>query len=249
MSVVQVNPRASETDHWQLQTALDALQATATNFSAMCINDSKVRVQYMRDISAIATEFQQAVQSGRLSPSEAAAGAQKLRNQILELSRLRSSPTGRAYATQLKKHGRTFAELTEKWAQNLFKRPFGALSEAQQASVYLEVIKAAGRADQNVAALARTLGKVGQRLLLVSLAIAVYDISMAEDKPHEVARQGALAAAGVAGGWALGAGAVATGVCVATAPVCVGAAALIGGLLFAFGADLAFGTVYPRPGR
>lgn len=96
-------------------------------------------------------------------------------------------------------------------------------------------------------ALSSTLGKIGRRLFLVSLAVAAYEIYEAEDKPREVARQSVLAGAGIAGGLAGGAGAVSAGVCAATAPVCVGVTALVGGLLFAFGADLTFGTIYPRP--
>lgn len=165
----------------------------------------------------------------------------------MELSRLRSSPTGRAFAAKLKSQGRTLAELTEKYAQRLFRSSFAALGEAQQARVYLEIVDSAGRADPAVVALAQKLGKLGRRIFLVSLAIAVHEIYTAEDKPREVVRQGLIAGAGVAGGWAAGGAAVTTGVCAATAPVCVGAMAIIGGILFAFGADLLYGTVYPVP--
>lgn len=40
---------------------------------------------------------------------------------------------------------------------------------------------------------------------------------------------------------------VATGVCAATAPVCIGVAALVGGILASIGTDLLFGTVYVSP--
>ncbi len=40
---------------------------------------------------------------------------------------------------------------------------------------------------------------------------------------------------------------VATGVCAATAPVCIGVAALVGGILASIGTDLRFGTVYVSP--
>lgn len=55
-----------------LQTALQGLQATATNFASQCIRDSRVRVQYIKDIKAMAVEFQSAVEQGRVTPDVAA---------------------------------------------------------------------------------------------------------------------------------------------------------------------------------
>lgn len=234
-------------DNLVLQRALASLQASASNFAASCIRDAKVRAQYALDIQAVSREFTVEVQVGRLSAKSAAEQVNALRNQIMDLARLRSSPTGRAYAMRLKQQGKTLGELVEKYAGRLFRRSFSALSNTEQAAVYAEIVSAGGRADPAVMALSSTLGKIGRRLFLVSLAVAVYEIYESEDKPREVARQSMLAGAGIAGGLAGGAGAVAIGVCAATAPVCVGVAALVGGLLFAFGADLTFGTIYPRP--
>jgi hypothetical protein len=234
-------------DRQILQRALAELQATASNFAAFCIRDHRVRLQYAQDIQAVSREFIDAVNAGRVTPTAAAEQVNHLRNQIMDLARLRSSPAGRAYATRLKQRGKTLGELAEKYAERLFRKPSAALSEPQRAAVYSEIVAAGGRADQSVMALSRTLGRVGRRLFLVSLAVATYEIYEAEDKPREVARQGVLAGAGIAGGWAAGVGAVTVGACAATAPVCVGVSALIGGLLFAFGADLGFGTMYPRP--
>ncbi|WP_254367230.1 hypothetical protein [Paraburkholderia sp. NMBU_R16] len=73
--------------------------------------------------------------------------------------------------------------------------------------------------------------------------------SLSRDKPREVMRQGALAGAGLIGGWAAGSAAVAVGVCAATAPVCVGAIAFVGGLLATYGAEASFGSLYPRSTR
>lgn len=239
----------TKVDEQALNKALDGLQSTASYFGSTAIREAKVRFQYMRDIADAISEIKFKVKSGQLSTVEAANVAQLMRNEILDLSRLRSSSIGRAYAMSIKKGGRTMADLTEKYATDLFKKPFVALSEVQRSGVFAEIISAAGRPDLRVAALGKMAGKMGKRLLLVSLAIAVYEINDAEDKVRETARQGALAAAGIAGGSAAGAGAVAVGVCAATAPVCVSVAALIGAILFSVGADLTFGTIYPRPSK
>ena len=239
----------SRSDDQRLHVALAELQATASNFAAICIRDARVRAQYVRDIHATSSAILQTALAGQISSRDAAQRVNELRNQIMDSARLRSSRIGRAYASKLKARGRTLAELCERYAERLFNRSFTALSEAQQASVYVEIIKASGRPDEAVVALARKLGKAGQRLLFVSLVVAVYEIYEAEDRSREIARQGVIAGAGIAGGSAIGSGAVVFGVCAATAPVCVGVAALAGGMLFAFGADLAFGTTYPRPAR
>lgn len=247
MRLPEKNEVPGSTERLALQKALDALQSTAQNFAASCIRDASVRMQYLRDIAAASAEFRQAVASGSMEASEAAQRVNLLRNQIMEFSRLRSSPTGRAYASSLKREGLTLGALTEKYARKFFQKPFGTLSPEKQARVYLEIVSSAGRPDPRIVELARLLGKVGQRIIFVSLAIATYEIYEAEDKPREISRQGTLAAASIAGGWGAGAGAVSIGVCAATAPVCVGAAALVGGLVSAFGADLLFGTIYPHP--
>lgn len=232
-----------------LSTSVAELQATAYNFASACIHESRVRAQYVRDIQAMSREYLEAVGSGRLAARDAAAQVNVLRNQILDLARLRSSPVGRAFASKLKPTGRSMLELTEKYAQRIFQRGFGALTEAEQASVFAEIVASAGRGDPRVIALARSLGKAGKRILLVSLAVACYEVYAAEDRPRELARQGMLAGVGVAGGWVAGSAAVAAGVCAATAPVCVGVAAIAGGLVFAFGADMAFDSLLPKPAR
>lgn len=245
--VTNVSGRSADED--VLQRAIAALQATGYNFASACIQESRVRAQYIRDIQAVSVEFLETVRSGQMSPRAAAAEVNLLRNQILELARLRSSPTGRAFAARLKPQGRAMADLVEKYGQRLFRKPFEALSESQQAAVYCEIVAAAGRGDERVIAMARRLGRLGKRVLFISLAVAAFEVYAAEDKPREIGRQSVLAGAGVAGGWAVGGAALATGACAATAPVCVGIAALVGGVVFAYGADLAFDSLLPKPAR
>jgi hypothetical protein len=151
-------------DSLVLQRALSELQATTSNFAASCIRDAGVRAQYARDIHAVSHEFVAEVRAGRLTAKAAAEQVNVLRNRIMDLSRLRSNPTGCAYAMRLKGQGRTLAELTEKYAGRLFRKPFAALSEAQQAAVYFEIVSAGGRADPAVMGLSKTLGKIGRRL-------------------------------------------------------------------------------------
>ncbi len=236
-------------DNRALEDALAGLQATASQVGATCINDARARLQYARDIAAVPNELRAAIDAGRISIREATAQAVAMRNQIMEFARRRSSPTAHAYAMRLKREGRSVSELSEKYAQRLYGSTFSALSEQRQASVFKEIIQATGRPDEGVMRLAGQLGRAGRRLLLVSLAVAVYEVAEADDKPRELARQGALAGAGFIGAWAAGSAAVAVGVCAATAPVCVGAIVFVGGLLATYGADAGLDSLYPRPTR
>ncbi|MBW1215749.1 hypothetical protein KYI92_18405 [Pantoea allii] len=236
-----------QNDQRAFSAALASLQGTASNFAAHCIQDSRVREQYLRDIQKMSAEFVSAVESGKMSPREAATLASQMRNEILDLSRLRNSPVGRAFSQKLKLSGRTMADLTENYATKMFQQSFVSLSERQQATVFKEIIQSAGRDRGAISGFAKTLGVAGKRVLFVSLAVAAYEIYQAEDKTTEVVHQGALATAGIAGGWGAGAAVVATGVCAATAPVCIGVAALIGGILASVGTDLLFGTLYVTP--
>lgn len=83
---------AMQNDQRAFSAALASLQGTASNFAAHCIQDSRVREQYLRDIQKMSAEFVQAVESGNMSPREAATLASETRNEILDLSRLRNSP-------------------------------------------------------------------------------------------------------------------------------------------------------------
>ncbi|WP_143135536.1 hypothetical protein [Burkholderia ubonensis] len=98
-------------DSKSLEIALAELQATAAQFSATCISDARARTRYAKDIAAAANEFRLAAYSGRLSMRDAAEQARAMRNQIMELSRLRSSPVIRAYATRIKGKGRSLSFL------------------------------------------------------------------------------------------------------------------------------------------
>lgn len=231
----------------ELQRALDALQATAAHFGTSAEIDARVRLNYQALTRKAATEILDAVRRGEMTASQGAAQAQTLRNAAMDTMRARTSPTVLAYAKSLKETGKTLPQLCEKYAAELFRKPFAALTEAEQASVWLRIITKSGQPNAAINAQAQGLRYAGRALLVLSLAIAIADIVDAENKPREVAHQGALLAAGTAGGFVAGSGAVAFGVCAATAPVCVGAAAIIGAMALAFGTDWAFSSLWPQP--
>ena len=80
-----------QNDQRTFSAALALLQGTASNFAAHCIQDSRVREQYLRDIQKMSNEFFRAIETEQMLPKEAATLASQLHNEILDLSRLKNS--------------------------------------------------------------------------------------------------------------------------------------------------------------
>jgi hypothetical protein len=191
----------------------------------------------------MSAEFVEAVESGSMTAREAAVAAQRVRNQLLEPLRDRSSSLGKAIAEWMKTNGRTMDELLVKYSQKLFKTSPSQLSASQLDDVYLEITKAAGRDKAQVSKWASRFGKAGRALVFVSIGIVIYNIATAEDKRRAAAKEGVTLLGGIAGGAA--AGAAAGLACGPGAPICSGVGVVVGGVLGAIGVDLAFDELWP----
>ena len=222
-----------------LQRALSAFEAEAVNFARRFIPDHSLRQQYIAKVKQMSDAVLDDVRRGVISAEQGQSLANQLRNEILATTRGASSDVGRAWAEALKAQGRTLAELQERYATQLFRRSFETLSETERNRVFLAIIEASGRARPSVLATSTRLVRLSRGLLFGTAAIAVYQVSTAEDPGREAVKQGTVVGAGLAGG-AL-AGAAATGlICGPGAPVCVGIIVFIGGGLAAVGADIGF---------
>jgi hypothetical protein len=226
-------------DRSLLEGLLSQMESAALNFAQRYINDGKVRMNYISQTRKLSQEYRVQVNSGALTAEEAASQVQGIRNQILETQRLRTSDIGKASAVKLKKVGLTLTELTDKYAKDKFGKTFVNLSPANQNKVYLEIIESSGRPRPSVNAAASKYSKLGRGLLVVTIGLAVYNISVAEDKVTATAREGVIIGGGFAGGAA--GGAVAGLACGPGAPVCVTIGVFVGGALGALGADFTFG--------
>ncbi len=225
-----------------LEGALSQMESDALNFAHRFIKDGMVRMRYINQTKKLAQEYRASVISGAISPENAAKQVQTIRNQILEAQRLRTSDIGKAMAIKLKKTGLTFTELTEKYAQNKFRTSFKNLSVVNQNQVYLEIINSSGRPRPSMNAAASRYSKLGRGLLVVTVGIAIYNITVAEDKVRATAREGVILGGGFAGGAA--GGAAAGLACGPGAPLCVTVGVFIGGALGALGSDFTFGWLF-----
>ena len=225
-----------------LESALALLKSEAINFGYRFIQDGAVRRDYIAKTEALARTIRREVGAGRLTFGEAAQEANKLRNALLEASRVNSSDLGRAIAQAAKGTGLTLPDLEKYYAQKLLKKSFDTLSQAEKNHVWLEIVEASGRQRPSFNVKAVRLARVGRAFIVFSTALAVYNVATADDKGRQVVKEGATAGAGVLG--AMGGGALAGLACGPGAPVCVAVGIFAGGALAALGADSLFDWIW-----
>lgn len=230
----QANP--GDNGRRQFEDAVQALESSIANAGTHAVLDAEARLLYARQIKAMSDELRQLASRGAISWFEAASQAQEARNLIMDMVRRRTTPVGRARAEAMKLQGKTLNSLVADKAAKLFGKgvDFNTLSKAQQDTVYAEVVASAGRGNEGVNAAMRRFSRAGRALLVLSLAISVYEIAVAEDKVQVAKREAVVTGSGIAGGVA--GGALAGLACGPGAPVCVTIGAFVGGALAAFGA-------------
>lgn len=210
-----------------LQLARDEFEAAGSRFATDAIRDARLRELYRSNIQRISREVQAEVDAGRVSVMEGATFCQRMRNQIMEETRVASSAQGRAYVESLKKEGRSLEWLLDKYARGHFKRPFAALSDSEKSRVYYSVIESTSRGRVNVSTVAGRLRIMGKVSLVITAVLAVHAVSTADDKPRELVRQGAVIGGGLVGG-ALAGSLLATPLCGPGAVLCAVAVVLMG---------------------
>lgn len=188
-----------------LEASLSQMEAAAYNFAHRHIKDGRVRHSYINQTRKLSQEYRAKTIAGNISAEEAAKQVQSIRNKILEAQRLRSSDIGRAKAINLKKSGLSLGDLTSKYAQQKYNKPFANLSVYQKNTVYIEIIDSSGRHRPSVNAAAMRFSALGRGLLVVTIGVVVYNIILAEDKVKATAREGVVFGGGFAGGAAGGA--------------------------------------------
>jgi hypothetical protein len=228
-------PNQKNTSDPVLEASLQQLEIQALNFAYRFTKDSQARVWYLQKTQEYSRQLRQAYERGEMTAQKAAEAANQMRNEMLELSRARSSDFGKAYAESIKKKGKALEELLEYYSQEKFKKPFKDLGKQQQNKVLLEIVDSAGRPNPKYTSQARRLGGAARALWVLGAAIAIYNISVSGNKVEAAAREGVNIAGGFGGGMAGGALA---GIWFGPVGVAVGAA--IGGIVGSICADELF---------
>ncbi|MCE2027918.1 hypothetical protein [Sessilibacter corallicola] len=222
------------------ENAIQALEAEIANIGAHLVIDSSARQSYSRKIKAMANELRVQASSGRISWVDAANTANETRNAIMEITRRRSTPVGKALAHSIKQQGKTLNEIIAKKVIKVYgpKVSFHDLTAQQQNAIYAEVVKSAGKSNPKVSATMKKLSYAGRSLIFLSIALSVYTVATAENKVGAAGKEAALTGASIAGG--IAGGAVAGLACGPGAPVCVTVGAFVGGALAAIGIGFAW---------
>lgn len=221
-----------ESNQTAANEAVRQFEIQSINFGARFIKDSRVRMVYMEKTKAYAQSLTELMNKGELSPKEAAAAANQMRNEIMTWARTKSSDLGRAKAQSLKAKGLDLDALCNKYAKKLNGKLFKDLTKTEQDTVFIAIVESSGRANPKVSARAAKLGKAGRALWMLSAGIAIYNIAAAEDKTRAAGRE----AAGMGGGFTGGAASGAL-VGVWAGPVGVAIGVIVGGVLGAILAD------------
>lgn len=231
-------PSPAGNERGSFESVIQALESDLANIGAHLSIDAHARQIYARRIREMADELRLEVNLGRLSWAQAAEQAQLTRNAVMETIRARSTPVGLAIAQRLKSEGVSLNQLVAKKSVQIFGpgTVFGRLSAGDKDRVYAEIVRSAAKSNPQISATMRRLSRAGRGLLLVSVALSVYEIAVADDKLGVARRE--LVVTGVSVGAGIASGALAGLACGPGAPVCVTVGAFVGGTLAALGMDL-----------
>lgn len=227
-----------------VEESVQQLEIQAVNFAYRFIQDARVRSEYMRSTKEMAEQIRDLYAKGQLTAKQAAEMANEMRNEIMEFARVRSSDLGRAKARSLKAKGLDLDDLLNKYAKSFYKKPFNQLTSDEANRVYLEVVDAAGRSRPSVNIKTARLANAGKALWLLSACVAIYNVSVANNKVKAAGRETANIGGGFGGGAA--GGAVAG---IWFGPIGVAIGIVVGGTLGAIMADQVYVEVTGADGE
>ena len=225
----------SNADQIAFENAGKALEAQIANAGVYMTIDSNTRLAYASELKKMADQLRHDATSGKITWANAAKQAQETRNLIMEISRMRSTPIGRAVAQKIKPSGILLNDLVALHTQRLHgeNAAFSSLSASQKNKVYSAVIMSAGKSNAGVSNAMSRLSYAGRGLLFLSLSVSVYNITTSQDKGTTAVKELTVTGAGIGGG--IAGGALAGLACGPASPVCVTLGAFVGGAMSAFG--------------
>ena len=244
MSTPTADTKPVEAAGNEFETALRLFESEAAAFAKSAITDPAARADYMRKTKAASNELIELVKHRKITPHEAARTANAMRNQIMVLTRARLTDFFLALSRDIKRDGLPLEKCETEYAHRRYGRAFKLLTEGERAIVWMDIVHAAGAANKTVSKTVRLYGIAGRTLLVASLAFAVYNVTTAENKPRQAAKEGTILVAGAAGGAAAGAAIVA----LASNPAgwVVGVSIFVGAALSGVGSSEVFDYFWPE---
>lgn len=209
-----------------LDRALELMEGTALRFSLDAISDEKIRSSYTKNIKRMSQQVRDDVKAGRITAQEGVKFSHEMRNKIMMEHRKFTSAQGLAIAQRKKKDGKGLKTLLDIYAENLFQKGYDSLSDIEKNKVHYAILESSGRDNARFTAGTKKMLIMGKLGVLVTAALATYQILNADNKPKEAARQGIIIGAGAVGGILAGMGVSA--LCGPGAPICAIAVVLAG---------------------
>jgi hypothetical protein len=216
---------------------LEQLVGTTANGGFQFAYNTELRFAYQRKAREFAQDLRNQAQRGSITWQQAATEANRVRNEVMYAIRAQNTAPFRAYAESLKREGKTLNDLIQEKTLKRYGHPnFHLLAEAQKGEIYKQIVESAAKSNSGVNLTAQRLSYVGRTLIIISVAIAVYNVTTTENKSAAAAKEASIIGGGIGGG--VVGGGVAGLACGPGAPVCVGIGAFVGGVLGAFGVSL-----------
>lgn len=209
-----------------LDRALELMEGSALRFSLDAISDEKIRASYTKNIKRMSQQIRDDVKAGRITAQEGVKFSHEMRNKIMMEHRKFTSAQGLAIAQRKKKDGKGLKTLLDIYSENFFQKGYDSLSDVEKNKVHYAILESSGRDNARFTAGTKKMLVMGKLGVLVTAALATYQILNADNKPKEAARQGIIVGSGAVGGVLAGMGVSA--LCGPGAPICAIAVVLAG---------------------
>lgn len=209
-----------------LEMAIASMEGAATRFSIDAISDERVRASYESNIRRMSQQVLADVKAGNITVEDGAKFSNEMRNKIMFEHRKWTSAHGLAIAQKKKGSGKTHIENLNEKSQAQFNKNYEQLSSSQKKEVLYRALERSGGGNTKFTAGTKIMTAMGKVGIIVTAAIATYQILNADDKAKETARQVTILSGGAAGGFMAGMGVSA--ICGPAAPACAIAVVLIG---------------------
>lgn len=247
----------------ELEIAIEQWESTTSYIAKETIQNPVLRLTYQKKAKEVSNKYIMLVKDRKLTLKEAANECNKLRNEVMETTRKRTTAVGVAGAKNIKTNGLTIDFLSEKYAYKLTnptnyeelkntrqldgfikkqmalgKSFFNALSPTGKNRVYYSIMRSAGNANPKVTSQMKGVGSLGTVFLVVTVVFAGKEIYYAENREKESIRQGTTIFTGMATGAAttMAVSTPAEAACGPAAPLCMFVAGLVGSAIGGWGA-------------
>jgi len=183
------------------ETAFDNIHALSAHFAKELTELPEIRSWYLKTVKSEIRKIRQMVESGKIGWLEASEKAHAIRNEVMEKGRKRGNAIGLVIARILKKTGREYTKLLNKYLKEIFPgKTFEQLTDLEKQKLYAVLVERAGSPNVKVTKDVH-LGKfIGRGLWIVTAALAAHHVIEAENKIEETGRQVSIVAGAVAGG-------------------------------------------------